>query len=192
MRQGKQNKTECRRKSQNNLQVNPHFVIHRHRIWTSTNRRPADLPGLSNKAKGTHVHSQKTIEKTLKPFDEAASKPTWERFTSRKEGKKFRENIWSHVRVRRHSHVQNTPSLQYTSGGKHREGQSKDNLKKTPKKQNKITMYLATPRGTQCDTLCIIASIFPLIFATEWREKVNFVLRWHFVSWILVILNVVQ
>lgn len=40
-------------------------------------------------------------------------------------------------------------------------------------------MYLATPRGTQCDTLCIIASIFPLIFATEWREKVNFVLKWH-------------
>lgn len=59
------------------------------------------------------------------------------------------------------------------------ENTEKDNQKTTEKKENKITMYLVTPRGTQCDTLCIIASIFPLIFATEWREKVNFVLKWH-------------
>lgn len=32
-------------------------------------------------------------------------------------------------------------------------------------------MHFVTPRGTQCDTLCIIASIFLLIFATESREK---------------------
>lgn len=42
-------------------------------------------------------------------------------------------------------------------------------------------MHLVTPRGTQCDTLYIIASIFSLIFATEWRErereKFNFVLK---------------
>lgn len=41
-------------------------------------------------------------------------------------------------------------------------------------------MHVVTPRGTQCDTLYIIASIFSLIFATEWREKVNFVLKWQF------------
>lgn len=42
-------------------------------------------------------------------------------------------------------------------------------------------MHFVTPRGTQCDTLCIIASIFLLIFATESREKkkVNFVFKWQ-------------
>lgn len=48
------------------------------------------------------------------------------------------------------------------------------------KRQSKPCMHLVTPRGTQCDTLYIIASIFSLIFATEWREKVSFVLKWPF------------
>lgn len=51
-----------------------------------------------------------------------------------------------------HPHVQNTLSLRYTSGKK---------KKKTHKeRQSKPCMHLVTPRGTQCDTLCIIASIF--------------------------------
>ena len=53
-------------------------------------------------------------------------------------------------------------------------------------------MHPGTPRGTQCDTLCIIASIFLLIFATEWREKVNFVLKWQSFHVHFVTLNVVQ
>lgn len=32
-------------------------------------------------------------------------------------------------------------------------------------------MHHVTLRGTQCSTLCIIASIYWLIFATEWKEK---------------------
>lgn len=76
------------------------------------------------------------------------------------------------MRVRIHPHVQNTLSLQYTSG--------KPQKKRKKERQSKPCMHLVTPRGTQCDTLCIIASIFSLIFATEWREKVNFVLKWQF------------
>lgn len=55
-------------------------------------------------------------------------------------------------------------------------------------------MHPVTPRGTQCDTLCIIASIFSLIFATEWREKVNFVLKlqFFFMYGKIVTLDVVQ
>ena len=70
------------------------------------------------------------------------------------------------VRVRIHPHVQNTLSHHYT-------------FWKTTKKrrQSKPCMHLVTPRGTQCDTLCIIASIFLLIFATECRD---FVLKWRF------------
>lgn len=57
--------------------------------------------------------------------------------------------------------VQNTLSLQYTFGGK-----------KTAQVDNQKTMNASvTPRGTQCDTLCIIAGIVLLIFATGWREK---------------------
>lgn len=32
-------------------------------------------------------------------------------------------------------------------------------------------MHPATPRGTQCDTLEIIAGVFSPIIATRWREK---------------------
>lgn len=86
--------------------------------------------------------------------------------TQRKDLKKHLK----HVRVRIYPHVQNTLSLQYKSG----------KTTKKKERQSKPCMHLVTPRGTQCDTLCIIASIFSLIFATEWREKVSFVLKWQF------------
>lgn len=59
-------------------------------------------------------------------------------------------------------------------------------------RQSKPCMHLVTPRGTQCDTLCIIASIFSLIFATEWREKGRLCPRMAILSCKFVTLHVVQ
>lgn len=143
--------------------------------WILSFACPTNLLWLSNKVKA-YMYTLKRPAKThrnllTKPRE---NPPKQNASHHVKRGKKLRGNIWSHVRVKHHSHVQNTLSLQYTTGGKHR----KRTVKRRRRKR-KITMYLVTPRGTQCDTLCIIASIFPLIFATEWREKVNFVLKWH-------------
>lgn len=76
------------------------------------------------------------------------------------EGRKKKKNPQKYIflkdaRVRIHPHVKNTLSLPYTSG------------KTTEKGQSKPCMHFVTPRGTQCDTLCIIASIFSLVTATE-------------------------
>lgn len=48
-----------------------------------------------------------------------------------------------------------------TLGGKHK------------KRQSKPCMHSVTPRGTQCDSLGIIASLFSRIIATESREELN-------------------
>lgn len=53
-------------------------------------------------------------------------------------------------------------------------------------------MHFVTPRGTQCDTLCIIASIFLLIFATESREKGQLCLQMAILSCTFEHFNVVQ
>lgn len=49
--------------------------------------------------------------------------------------------------------------------------EKKKKMKKDRKRQSKPFMHPVTPRGTQCDTLEIIAGVFSPIIATRWREK---------------------
>lgn len=139
-------------------------------IWPSTidTEQTSCVPQTG--LKGNMYTLKKTIEKHRNPFDKAHQTPRENASHHIKERRK--KNRRKHLKPceneRHHSHVQNTSSLQYTSGEKHK------------KRTKKIIIYLVTPRGTQCDTLCIIASRFPLIFCYRVeREKVNFVLKWH-------------
>lgn len=56
----------------------------------------------------------------------------------------------------------------------------KKKKRKYRKRQSKPFMHPVTPRGTQCDSLEIIAGVVSPIIATRWKEKVNFVLKWQF------------
>lgn len=171
--------TQCRRnslnKANNNLQVNPLFRYLQAFIWPSTidaeltsrvsqTRWRVTCTLLKDHRKNTETLWQSRVKTHVKTLH----------ITKRgeKKSEKTFEAMWEWdiiLMYKTHRHF-----------GTHlEENTEKDNQKTTEKKENKITMYLVTPRGTQCDTLCIIASIFPLIFATEWREKVNFVLKWH-------------
>lgn len=120
------------------------------------------------------VHSKQTIY-TSKPFNNNPREKRINNTWREREFEKTKQNPkhFKHERATIPPHVQNTLSLQYTSGKT-----TKTNKKKG---QSKPCMHFVTPRGTQCDTLCIIASIFLLIFATESREKkkVNFVFKWQ-------------
>lgn len=57
--------------------------------------------------------------------------------------------------------------------------EEKKKKRKYRKRQSKPFMHPVTPRGTQCDSLEIIACVVSPIIATRWKEKVNFVLNWQ-------------
>lgn len=75
-------------------------------------KQTSQLRFSKNKGEGWQVHSKRTIY-TLKPFNKA-HQPTWKWLTSHKE--RIWKNIWSMWELRIHPHVQNTLSLQHTSG----------------------------------------------------------------------------
>lgn len=113
---------------------------------------------------GWHVHSKRTIY-TLKPFN-IAHQPTWKMINNTWR-KNLKKHFFKHVRVRIHPHVQNTLSLQYTSG----KPQKKDN-------QNHVCILLH--REALSVIRCVLLQAYSYWYLLQSREKkVNFVFKWQ-------------